>query len=233
MVHFEQLERLGVSCAAMSDRADGDCGWAKARHQDRAAFLRRAGIHPGHLVAPRQHHSNIVVPADIRDLGKGAFDGRTAIADADGLATNVRGLPLGITVADCVPVFLFAPDKQAGALIHAGREGTRRRIAAGAVTSLDAIYGAKARHMHALVGPSAGPCCYEVSAELAEQWAAEGLPRRGRLLHLWEANRMQLMDAGVPEGQITVVGECTICGGRFHSYRAHRASHRNLAVLTL
>ncbi len=233
MVLFHELERLGLSCAAMSDRSDGDCGWASVARDTREAFLRAVCQAPNDLVAPRQHHSNTVVRVSAVDRGRGAFTSGSAVADADGLVTSVPGLPLGVTVADCVPILLVAMRPRAVGAVHAGREGTLREIAASAVACMKSAYAVEPEQVHALIGPSAGPCCYEVSHEIAGDWEARGLPRRGRYLDLWEANRFQLEQAGVPAGQITMTWECTICGGRFHSYRADRTRMRNLAVVAL
>jgi hypothetical protein len=83
------------------------------------------------------------------------------------------------------------------------------------------------------VGPGIGPCCYEVSAEMADAWRRSGLPARGRRLDLWETNRWQLVRAGVPAGQVRVAGVCTCCMEDFFSYRRGESTGRNMAVLVL
>jgi copper oxidase (laccase) domain-containing protein len=73
----------------------------------------------------------------------------------------------------------------------------------------------------AAIGPGIGVCCYEVGAEVAQQF---GLEQAGRV-DLASANRVQLIESAVPERHIEVLGLCTFCDpGRFHSYRRDKQS---------
>jgi len=87
--------------------------------------------------------------------------------------------------------------------------------------------------IHAWIGPSAGPCCYEVSEGMAAEAEAAGVVRHNRKLDLWASNQQQLTGLGIPSAQIGISGECTICSGRYHSYRAGAPTARNLAILQL
>ena len=102
-------------------------------------------------------------------------------------------------------------------------------------------YGSRVEDLRAAVGPSIGACCYavgdEVRAAFGERFGyAEELFREvdGAMhVDLWEANRRQLLDAGLQEGQIAVVGECTACARdergerRYFSHRAERGVARD------
>ena len=160
MLTFPTLLEAGAAVAVMSEVCDGDCGWGGYASGTRAAFLARAAVPPDKLVALRQCHGGDIVAVEPADAGRGAGDRDGALADADGLMTRHRGIPLGINVADCVPVYLVAPE--AIALVHAGREGTARGITGGAVRQLSRRYGVAPASISALIGPSAGPCCYQV-----------------------------------------------------------------------
>ena len=98
------------------------------------------------------------------------------------------------------------------------------------------VYGSRPEDMVAAVGPSIGSCCYTVGEEVRSGFGsqfgyADALFRTtgdGQMrLDLWEANRRQLLDAGVRAESITVMGECTACtssrGER--KYFSHRAEH--------
>ncbi|HPO13980.1 MAG TPA: polyphenol oxidase family protein [Candidatus Hydrogenedentes bacterium] len=233
MMHFSDMEALGISVAAISDRSDGNCSGHAPCMEDRIRFVEKCGATWLDLVCPKQVHGTTLVSVSDTDRGKGAAGHATAIAEADGLYTNLRGIPLGVTVADCAPVFLVAKGGAAGALVHAGRAGTLQGISAAAVKELCCNYQIHPEQMYALIGPSAGPCCYEVSPEMAHAFLQAGLPVRERYLDLWEANRLQLNTAGIPSSQIVITGRCTICDGAFHSYRATATDHRNLALLAL
>ncbi len=130
-------------------------------------------------------------------------------------------------------MYLFDPVKRAIGIVHAGRLGTFGAVAIKAVQVMRAYYRSDPADIHALIGPSAGPCCYQVSEQIAAEFTIEGLPVAGRNLDLWEANAGHLQSAGVPDGQIVRSGICTICDDRFHSYRRDAATARNLAVICL
>jgi copper oxidase (laccase) domain-containing protein len=95
-------------------------------------------------------------------------------------------------------------------------------------------YGSRGEDLVAAVGPSIGPCCYAVGNEVRGEFGA-AFGYAGELfrevaaemrLDLWEANRRQLMEAGVGAERIVVLGECTACaldGAGRRRYFSHRA----------
>jgi len=193
------------------------------------------------LVGMRQIHSGIVQTVRQED---GAVEGRLQTADGravlegDGLITDVPGVMLGVGTADCVPVLVVDVAQRVVAAFHAGWRGTVARIVEHGVAGMQAEYGSQAADLVAAVGPGIGPCCYtvgeEVHAEFRKQfvYSKELFDRAsdaGEIrLNLWEANRRQLLDAGITEARISVMGECTACarsqtGGM--RYFSHRAEH--------
>jgi YfiH family protein len=146
--------------------------------------------------------------------------------EADIAVTDDPSIALSVRVADCVPILLADCRTGAVAAIHAGWKGTAAGAAIVAVESLKSIYGTDPRDIVAAVGPSIGPCCYEVGSELADHFSAHGdaatwftrdaKPR----LDLWRASRDQLGRAGVPSEHIHVASLCTFDHPtEFHSYR--------------
>lgn len=229
MVSFEWLKGAGAAEAFMTGVGEGDCGWDGCESGSRAQGLRSTPIPAGKLVALRQCHGDRIVAVTAGDAGRGAGDRSSALADADGLITNVAGIPLGINVADCVPVLLYGPGG-CGAL-HAGREGTAQNIAAKGVRALKTQFGVVPASVFAVIGPSAGPCCYQVSTELRDAWVAAGLHAEDDRLDLWQSNRQQLREAGLPDAHIHVSSWCTICKPGFYSYRGQQTKKRNIAVI--
>lgn len=229
MMHFPQLLEAGAKVAAISGQTEGDCGWATADPALRAAFLAQARATPDRLVALRQCHGDRVVKATGDHAGSGLGVRENALADADGLLTTQMDLPLGIHIADCVPLYLVCP--QGVALVHAGREGTARNIAGKAVKAVARECGLPPESLTALIGPSAGPCCYQVSAALRDAWVAQGMIAVGDHLDLWRTNAAQLAEAGVRNSRIHITGHCTICMPGFFSYRGQQTDRRNLAVI--
>jgi len=169
------------------------------------------------VLRPHQRHGNRVV----------AVESATAPPEADGLATSHRGLVIAVASADCVPLILFDSTRGAGAVLHAGWRGTRSRIASAGVALLARSFGSRPEALIGLLGPSIGPCCYRVGDDVLREFLSAGytesLFRRdadGFLLDLAEANRADLIAAGVPPTHIRLTGLCTQClPGLFPSYR--------------
>ncbi len=224
MERFSLIEDTGAAVAAMSGVADGDCG----RHGEadaRARFLAHWGAPPAPAFFASQVHGVRILRVE---GGRGGL-----VGEADGLMTNAPDAVLCVGVADCVPVWLFDPVTWSGALLHAGREGSVAGICPAGVQALQEAYGVSPGDLRAQIGPSAGPCCYEVSPEMAADYRDRGFPVHGRHLDLWALNTRQLVSAGVPPSRIAVSGECTLCGDRFYSFRRNNSRERNLAVLRL
>ncbi len=136
--------------------------------------------------------------------------------EADVVVSRRAGVGACISVADCVPVLLADPESGAVAAVHAGWRGTLARAAAEGVLALSREAGAPPSRLVAAIGPSIGPCCYEVSADLAARFReAFGPPavRDGSAprLDLWAANAAVLRAAGVLSERIDLLGRCTSC----------------------
>ena len=150
------------------------------------------------------------------------------VDEADAVISTAAGLAACVSVADCVPVLLADPGSGAVAAVHAGWRGTIARVSHAAVRALAGLVGGEPGRLLAAIGPSIGPCCYQVSADLAARFAREigpvvrGLPG-SEGLDLWEANRRLLVEAGLRPDHVEVVGRCTACdGGSFFSHRRDR-----------
>ena len=231
-MRFTEFEALGLSVAAMSEKADGDWSTDKLHTE---GFTQDLPGDPREIILLRQVHTAGVVEAE--SAQRNSTDellNPLSLPEGDAIVTATLGLSAAVRVADCVPIFLYEPIRQVGAIVHAGREGTLQGITANVVKTMEDRHGAQPGRIHVLLGPSAGPCCYEVSPEMANQFARKGLAHKGRLLDLWESNIGQLVQAGVPRSQVSLSAICTICDGRFHSYRASGgAKLNNIAILTI
>jgi polyphenol oxidase len=159
----------------------------------------------------------------------------------DASATNRAGLLLAIQTADCVPILLVDPKKRAVAAIHAGWRGTLSRITQKAVGRMQLEFGSNPVHLLAAIGPSIGPCCYEVAADFVTKFSAQFAdaadyfdqplsgeepnplqwlnmkppghqpPPKNVNLDLRKANRSQLLAAGLLAKNIYVSDLCTAC----------------------
>jgi YfiH family protein len=147
----------------------------------------------------------------------------------DGLATDREGLGLVVRTADCVPLLMWDEKQNVVAAVHAGWRGTLAEVVPRAVNSLEERFGSRPDTIHVAMGPSIGPCCYEVGDEVvgafAERftgWENWFVSRSGQRKHLdlIEANRRQLTDSGVRSEQVYAARLCTCCNNElFYSYR--------------
>ena len=155
---------------------------------------------------------------------------------ADGWITGDTNLLLAIQTADCLPVLLVDPVKRVVAAVHAGWRGTIQRIAAKAVHLMQRDLGSHPNHCLAVVGPAIRRCCYEVGEEVVEAFgkefedsdrffsktpSAKATRANSLSLDLFEACRIQLLEAGMVAEKIFTDGPCTACETeRFFSHRA-------------
>jgi YfiH family protein len=138
------------------------------------------------------------------------------LGEGDALLENTPGAVVAIQTADCLPILLVDERQRAVAAVHAGWRGTVAGIAQRAVEAMRGQFGSKPMDLHAAIGPGIGPCCYEVGPEVAAQF---GQPGRAHV-DLGQANRRQLMDAGVTPERIYASNLCTMCRSEeFESFR--------------
>ena len=173
------------------------------------------------IVGSRQVHGETVlfhneVGSDGLDSG---FHGATIGPDADGHLSTAHGLLMGVTVADCVPVFLADPTRRALALLHAGWRGVVAGILKAGIRGLGGRFGSRPRDIFVHLGPAICGSCYEVGPEVHK---ALGLPVPGEptAADLREILGRHALAEGILEGHITVSGFCTLCpGSPFFSHR--------------
>jgi hypothetical protein len=203
-----------------------------ANRQRAAAAL---GVDAGRTAWAEQVHGDGVAVVTEADAGRGATSHGDAFAGADGLVTEARGLPLAVLAADCVPVLLADPRRGLVAAVHAGRRGLAGGVLEVAVgTMLD--LGAKREDLVAAVGPSIGPCCYEVGDDVAAEVTAvlpvtRATTRAGRTaLDLPGGVRHVLAREGVRRA--TAVGGCTAHQpGTFFSHRRDGVTGRQAGIV--
>ncbi len=148
----------------------------------------------------------------------------------DAIITDLKRVPIGVLTADCVPILLYDPMEEAVAAVHAGWAGTVKGIAGKAVLEMGNRFGSMPENMFASIGPSIGPCCYEIDSKVLGP-LTESMPdmvaqlvtnsRPGHwLMDLWKANRIILEKAGLRPERINVFGACTACNPeKFYSHR--------------
>ena len=147
------------------------------------------------------------------------------IEDYDGLMTASTGKVLCTCYADCVPLLFFDPVNRVVASVHSGWKGTIKFIGRDTVLKMAKEFNSKVGDILVGIGPSIGPCCFEVQEETYEQFRKKlsigAFEDKGKLfVDLWNSNIYMLTQIGVKRENIECKGICTSCNSnRFYSYR--------------
>lgn len=193
------------------------------QNSNRAAFLSKLAGNKQQTVPIELIHSKTVYAIQSAAETKGL--------QGDGIITTNKELIPVVTVADCVPIFIYDPVTGVFGALHSGWKGTG--IAVAAIEKAAQVYGSKAEDFRIAIGPHIRDCCYNVDKERADYFASRFTPNsvhRSADGHSWqlslaEANKAALQKAGVPQDHIFVSDECTCCcknadgSYRFGSFR--------------
>jgi YfiH family protein len=153
----------------------------------------------------------------------------------DALVTDVPDTYLGILTADCLPIFVVDQKRRVIAAIHAGRQGTALHIMTKVLKKMEKEFGCPLRDLLISMGPSIGPCCYEIDERVFHQeWEPFSISRAGRrwMVDLAKINIAQMMEKGIQQKQISWINLCTNCqSDLFFSYRRERRTGRQLSFI--
>ncbi len=196
---------------------------------------------PRRIVCSKQTHTTNVRLVTEKDCGKGVVY-PADYDDVDGLVTNVPGIVLCTSYADCVPLYFVDPKHKAIGLGHSGWRGTVNRMGEAVLKIMADAFGTEPADVLAAIGPSICRDCYEVGEDVAERFR-QGFPGEwkhllfeGRAdgkyqLDLWEANRRVLLGAGILEDHLAVTDLCTCCNSQYlFSHRASQGKRGNLGA---
>lgn len=165
------------------------------------------------LFTLRQVHGAVVVAIDDTKPSLPSDPAPTG----DALVTTRRGAALCVHVADCVPILLADAASGLVAAVHAGWRGTVAGVLA-ATLRLFRARGSRTSDVRMAMGPSIGPCCFEVGEEVVEAFRRSApdagpciVPGPRPRIDLIEANRRQAVALGVDPERIASAGLCTVC----------------------
>jgi len=161
--------------------------------------------------------------------------------EGDAMVSGVPGVAMGIRTADCLPILIADRLEGTAAAVHCGWRSLALGLAGKAVRAMGKVMGSDAQHLVAAIGPSIGPCCYEVGQEVRDAFPAgqirEGLfeTRKGRLfMDLASGAKTQLIAEGMAPVNIDEIAGCTSCNpGLFWSHRARGEEERMVSFITV
>ncbi len=200
----------------------GDDG--RAVLQNRALLCQAMGIGGERLVMPHQTHG-----CECRHINENFFKlsqplRLATLEGVDALLTSMKNVCIGVSTADCIPIILYDTVHHSAAVVHAGWRGTVQRIVQNAVGRMNECFGTAPQHLKAVIGPGISLDSFEVGDEVYDAFDRCGLDmqRIARKyptndgfsqkwhIDLWECNRLQLAESGVPSAQIHTAGICTM-----------------------
>ena len=161
--------------------------------------------------------------------------------EGDAMVSDIPGVSMGIRTADCLPLLIADRVSGTAAAVHCGWRSLALGLAGKAVRVLEGITGSTEKHLLASIGPSIGPCCYEVGEEVKKAFShfrsGDGLfieRDKSLFLDLASGVKTQLIMEGVsPENVDEIVG-CTSCNPNlFWSWRARKEDERMVSFITV
>jgi YfiH family protein len=183
--------------------------------ENRTRLCDAVGADPDGATMAWQRHGSTVTEAQPR----GIVTPGTVYGHCDGLWSDEPGRAMLLLTADCIPIALARDNEQSPAvgILHAGWRGLLAGIVGNGVRAVGG------RDVAAAIGPSIGPCCYEVGEEVATPYReafGEDVVRDGKL-DLWTAAERALRAAGCT--RVDRFDMCTSCDS--HRFFSHRRDH--------
>lgn len=219
ITHFTSTRQGGVSSGNYASlnlgRFSGD--EAEKIQENFRRLLQTIGIKDEQIHLPYQTHEDIVFNIDEDFLSLDKTARKEKLHGVDALITNVPNQCIGVSTADCVPILIYDPAKQAIGTAHSGWRGTCSRIVKKTVQGMVENFQSNPADLIVAIGPSISPDVYEVGDELIDHFQKENFDiekiffKQGEKYHLdlWEANKLTLMEVGVLEENIEISGYCT------------------------
>ena len=192
----------------------------------------------------RQHFLNAFSLNDLVVMNQEHGDHVHVVVDdarprsGDGLIILEKRIAGIIKTADCLPIIICDAHYPMVSIVHAGWRGTEKKIAMKAIKTMEEL-GSKRDHLVALLGPSIGPCCYEVKDDVHAIFRSGGFPEdifnkqnNSLFLNLKKANGWMLKSGGI--NKVYECDMCTYCNKPlFHSFRRGDTDSRQINFVYL
>jgi len=187
------------------------------------------GIDSRRLILLNQIHQDKIV------VIKDPINALPSLLQYDALITNAANLFSGILTADCLPIFVVDGKKKVIAAIHTGRQGTALHITTKVLKKMKEEFSCSSENFLITLGPSIGPCCYEVDERVFQKEWEPFSTLRGAgkwMVGLGKINIAHMKKEGIEERQISWIDLCTHChNDLFFSYRKEGRTGRQLSFI--
>ncbi len=185
--------------------------------KNRKKFFRKIGINFEDIVLADLVHGVNVKIVDIKDKGR-------IIKKTDGLITKEKDIFLIVTVADCLPIFLYTKNGKGVGILHGGWRGIVGGIVENGIAKLLDLTKCLPEEIFLKVGPSIGPCCFEVgekAIECFEKYQGVIEIREGKkYVDLRKVVKQIALQEGLLKDKVDINCECTSClSKKYFSFR--------------
>lgn len=184
--------------------------------QNRLVLCQLLNIENDHIILPRQTHHTEIRNIDEAFFLLNATERQEVLEGVDAIITNLPGVCIGVSTADCIPVLIYDPVRRVACAVHAGWRGTVARIVEKAISDMTAHYGSQPQDMVAQIGPGISLESFEVGDEVYEAFQKAGfdMPLISCRKQKWhidlpQCNRLQLLACGLPDSAISLSPICT------------------------
>ena len=217
--------------------------------ENRSIVANHLGVTSDRITCGNQVHGLKAVRITEELIGAGALSPDTAIPDCDAVYTDIPNVPLFLFTADCVPVGIYDPVHHVVATVHAGWRGAIGHLPVITIEAMKRDFGTRFEDCYVYLGPSIGPKSFEVNQELADTFTDEWkkitdttsdelvryIVREGALqatphVDLWRVIEEDLLQRGVPKGQICISGTDSMTDENCFSYRREHGKTGRMAL---
>ncbi len=182
----------------------------------RAEYFSRIGLLPINVVMAGLSDGNKV--AVVTEDNRGQI-----LQGYDGLVTNEPEIILGVTAADCLPIYFWNKQNTVIGIAHAGWRGVKAEIVKEVIKIFTEKYSCNPSDIFAEVGPHIKDCHFEIQDDLVETFSADNDCLRNenghKYLDLSKIIEKQLISVGLNQNNINRKSECTFCSEKYFSYR--------------
>lgn len=182
--------------------------------ENRRRFCTAMGFEVAQLAWSRQVHGDQIRVVTVPGGSEGF----------DALVTNVPGILLAVSVADCTPILIYDSEKAVVTAIHAGWRGTAARLVSKTLELMAAQFGCCGKDCYAYVGTCIDECSFEVGDEVAEAFDVSfkrfDTQRQKYFVDLKKANATQCLAFGIPKKHLEISPSSTVL--QHEDYFSHR-----------
>lgn len=226
-LQFKELNDLGFVRHIFTSRI----GWTKENHKE--ILSRLFNIDMERIVNVNQVHKTDILIID--SLNK--LSTKASKREYDGIITHLPDMLLITYHADCVPIYFVDRKKKIVGIAHGGWKGTLGNIVGKMIDNMVGFYNSHIEDILVAIGPSIGPCCYEVGEDVSNLFINRYkdykdiiVNRNGKIyLDLWKTNFLQLREKGIPKENVILSNMCTSCNiNKLYSYRKEKGTDQRM-----